>query len=237
MLTETFEIEVTKYVYCCCCPVSFQLNYLLLLGWSLDGERERFTVDEMTKLFSLDRVTKAPASFDPQKLMSFQSDRMAELPADEKLAMVLPYAEKAGWTKSPNDIQRIRSVMIAAGERIRVAGDILDFDFCFVADDELQYDEKAMQKRITGAQDAAELLAGFAETIPAIAPFDAESIESALKSFCEARSIGIGQIIHALRVATTGTAIGFGMFETLAILGPQSTRNRIARALQIANSR
>jgi len=210
------------------------LNYLLLLGWSLDGTRERFTVDEMTQLFSLDRVTKAPASFDPQKLMSFQSDRMAELPAEDKLALVLPYAEKAGWAKSKDDVQRIRAVMIAAGERIRVAGDILDFDFCFVADDELKYDEKAMQKRIAGAEGATELLTGFAETIPGIAPFDAATIESALKSFCEARSIGVGQIIHALRVATTGTAIGFGMFETLEILGPESACKRIARALRHA---
>jgi len=210
------------------------LNYLLLLGWSLDGTRERFTVDEMTQLFSLDRVTKAPASFDPQKLMSFQSDRMAELPAEDKLALVLPYAEKAGWVKSSTDNERIRAVMIAAGERIRVAGDILDFDFCFVADDELKYDEKAMQKRIAGAEGATELLTGFAETIPGIAPFDAATIESTLKSFCEARSIGVGQIIHALRVATTGTAIGFGMFETLEILGPESACNRIARALRHA---
>lgn len=213
------------------------LNYLLLLGWSLDGQRERFTVAEMTRLFSLDRVTKAPASFDPQKLMSFQSDRMAALPVEDKLARVLPYAKKAGWAESPAGIDRIRAVMIAASERIRVSGDILDFDFCFVADEQLRYDEKAMQKRIAGAEGACDLLTAFAQMLPKIIPFDAATIESTLKSFCESRAIGVGQIIHALRVATTGTAIGFGMFETLEILGPESASNRIARAIQMAQSR
>jgi glutamyl-tRNA synthetase len=212
------------------------LNYLLLLGWSLDGQRERFTVDEMIQLFSLERVTKAPASFDPQKLLSFQSDRMAQLPSDEKLAMVLPYASKAGWANTPDDAARVRAVMIAAGERIRVAGDILDFDFCFLADNDLRYDDKAMQKRVVKAEGATELLQGFASTLDAIAPFDAATIEASLKAYCDRQSIGIGQIIHALRVATTGTAIGFGMFETLEILGPQSVHRRISRAIALARN-
>jgi glutamyl-tRNA synthetase len=210
------------------------LNYLVLLGWSLDGERERFTVPEMIASFTLDRVTKAPSSFDPQKLLAFQADRMALLSDDAKLALVLPYAEKAGWVKTPSDVQRVRAVMVAAGDRIRIAGDILDFDFCFVADEALSYDDKAMQKRIVAAPDAPELLRGFAEVIPTIEPFDATTIESTLKSFCESRAVGIGQIIHALRVATTGSAIGFGMFETLQILGPQTTCKRIASALIVA---
>lgn len=208
------------------------LNYLLLVGWSLDGERERFTVDEMIRLFSLDRVTKSPASFDPQKLLAVQSERMAELGAEEKLSRVLPFAQRAGWVKTAAGADRVRAVMVAAGERIRVAGDILDFDFCFIGDDQIVYDDKAMQKRIVKAEGAADLLRGFAQRLDAIEPFDAPSIEANLKAYCDEQSVGIGQIIHALRVATTGTAVGFGMFETLEILGAESTGNRIDRALK-----
>lgn len=212
------------------------LNYLLLVGWSLDGERERFSIQEMIDLFSLERVTKSPASFDPQKLLAFQAERMAELPLERKLAMVLPFASQAGWIASAADQQRVEAVVAAAGERIRVAGDILDFDYCFIPDAELTYDDKAFQKRIAKAADAVELLQGFAAEIETISPFDAAGAERGLKAFCEQRGVQIGQIIHALRVAVTGTAAGFGMFDTLAILGPQAVRNRIARAVELATA-
>src|SRR5262245_64504879 len=62
------------------------LNYLLLLGWSLDGEREEFSREEMIKHFSLERVNKAPASFDPQKLLAFQDRAMQQMPLKQKMA-------------------------------------------------------------------------------------------------------------------------------------------------------
>lgn len=210
------------------------LNYLLLLGWSLDGQRERFEIAEMTELFSLDRVNKGPASFDPQKLMAFQADRMAALPIERKLALVLPFARRAGWVKTSADEQRVRQVMIAAHERIRVAGDILDFDFCFIDDDQLSYEPKAFEKRIVKADGAVGLLSRFADTIDTIRPWDAATTEPALKAFCEQEQVGIGQIINALRVAVTGTAVGFGMFDTLEVLGPDAVRRRIARAIELA---
>jgi glutamyl-tRNA synthetase len=212
------------------------LNYLLLLGWSLDGQTERFDVDEMTRLFTLDRVNKSPASFDPQKLMAFQAQRMIALPIDEKLAMVLPFAERAGWLDASADHQKLRRVAIAAGERIRVAGDILDFDFCFLADDQLAYEPKAFEKRIAKADGAADALAKFAATIDTISPWDAATTESAVKAFSEREGIGLGIVVNALRVAVTGSAVGFGMFDTLEILGPTSIRNRITRAVALASS-
>src|SRR5439155_15218042 len=71
------------------------LNYLLLLGWSLDDKTEHFTREDMIKLFSLERVNKAAASFDAKKLNAFQARWMAQLPLDEKLAMCLPYLVRA----------------------------------------------------------------------------------------------------------------------------------------------
>ncbi len=208
------------------------LNYLLLVGWSLDGERERFTIDEMIHHFSLERVNRAPASFDPQKLTSVQASRMAELDVDSKTDLVMRFVESAGWLGGANDRDRVASVVAAAGERIKFAGDILDFDYCFVSVDELIYDEKAFQKRISKAVEAPGLLAAFASTIDTIAPFDSSAIESALHEFCDRQGIGIGQIIHALRVAVTGTAAGFGMFETLQLLGAEESKLRIQRAIE-----
>ncbi|MGV3484162.1 MAG: glutamate--tRNA ligase [Planctomycetaceae bacterium] len=211
------------------------LNYLLLVGWSLDGEREKFTVPEMIRLFSLERVTKAPASFDPQKLMAFQADRMAQLPVEAKTKLAMPFVESAGWLGGANDGRRVEAVVAAAGERIKVAGDILDFDYCFLGAEQLVYDTKAFQKRISKAAGASGLLSAFAATLDAIEPFDAEHTEKGLKDFCETQSIEIGQIIHALRVAVTGVAAGFGMFESLAIVGRDEVKRRIERAVRSAS--
>ncbi|MEM0926489.1 MAG: glutamate--tRNA ligase [Planctomycetota bacterium] len=210
------------------------LNYLLLLGWSLDGERETFSVAEMTELFSLERVTKSPASFDPKKLLAFQANHFATLSDEQRLQVVTPYAISSGLVSAADD-PRLAAVVTAAGDRLRVAGDIIDFEYCF--SESITYDEKAFEKRILKPGDAAELLRGFRSVVLQSDSFDAESAEKLLKGFCESEGIKIGQIIHAVRVAVTGTAVGFGMFDTLAILGQQTVADRIEIALQkVANA-
>ena len=211
------------------------LNYLLMVGWSLDGIREKFTVAEMIKAFTLDRVTKAPASFDPQKLTSVQSDRMAQLSVETKTDLAMPFVRSAGWLSETNHRLRVEAVVKAVGERLKFAGDILDYDYCFNAADEVVYDDKAFQKRIAKAVGAARLLSSFATTLDTIEPFDAETVEQGLKQFCAGNSIEIGQIIHALRVAVTGVAAGFGMFDSLVILGREEVKKRIERAVAMVS--
>ncbi|MCG8583642.1 MAG: glutamate--tRNA ligase, partial [Pirellulales bacterium] len=211
------------------------INYLVLLGWSLDDKTEDFTRDEMIEHFSLDRVNKAPASFDPAKLDAFQDRYMQRLDIKKKVAMVLPYLQRVGLVADPPPCEtapKLTAILQAAGDRIKVAGDILDHDCFFVADDVVVYDEKAFEKRLRKPDDAAELLAKFKEVLAHTEPFDANTLEIALKQFVEDQGIKIGQIIHALRVAVTGKAVGFGMFETLEILGRDSCNARIDRALE-----
>ncbi len=77
------------------------INYLALLGWSLDETSEDFTREELIRVFSLEKVNKAQASFDPAKLMSFQDRTMRRVPIEEKVAAVLPYLERAGLVNTP----------------------------------------------------------------------------------------------------------------------------------------
>jgi glutamyl-tRNA synthetase len=204
------------------------VNYLLLLGWALDDRTEFFTRDEMIEAFSLERVNKAPAAFDPKKLLAFQEHYMNALPIDEKTSACLPFLQKAGYEPERGAVS---AVVRAAADRIKVAGDILDFDDFFTADDALVFDEKAFDKRLRKPADAADLLKGFRERLAAAETFDAPALETLLKDYVEERGIKIGQIIHALRVAVTGKAVGFGVFETLAVLGQERCLLRIDRAL------
>lgn len=210
------------------------LNYLLLLGWSFDGEREKFSPEQMIELFSLNRVNKAPASFDPQKLLAFQADAFAELPLQRRVERTHRFAEKAGFLQGDGSDRRLSQVVSAAGDRLKMGGDILDFDYCFL--DDFAYDEKAFHKRLVQPEDARDLLARLRGQLAETEPFDAAETERAVKNFCESAGIKIGQIIHALRVATTGKPSGFGMFETLEILGKQRSLARIDAALERADA-
>lgn len=209
------------------------VNYLLLLGWSLDDRTEDFTCAEMIAHFSLGRVNRSAASFDPQKMMAFEERRMNALPVVDKVDAVAPFLARLGVLGAePDEAERARvaAVVRAAGERLKVAGDIVQYRAFFEDDAAFSYEEKAFRKRM-GAPGAADRLRRFRPAIETVEPFSAETLEAALHDFVEREGIRIGQIIHALRVAVTGRGVGFGLFEGLEILGRAACLARIDRAL------
>jgi len=210
------------------------VNYLALLGWSLDDRTEYFTRKDLIQAFSLDRVNKAPASFDPKKLMAFQQQHMKNLSLEEKVALVMPYLKQAGWiTEDVSDQmrQRIASVVSAAGDRLRVAGEILNYPEFFLSDEELMYDPKDVQKRLLGAEVGPRLQA-VASFLESVELFTAEHLETAIHKFAESQGLSLGDVIHPLRVAVTGRSVGLGLFETLAILGRATVCKRLNLARQ-----
>jgi glutamyl-tRNA synthetase len=204
------------------------VNYLLLLGWSLDDKTEFFTSKEMIEHFSLERINRAPASFDAKKLFAFQERYMNLLSVDEKTKMAAPYLQRAGLSPDP---AKLKHIVAAAADRIKVAGDILDYTGFFMSAEELTYDEAAFEKRLKTPPEAAGLLKRFQERLRTLEPFEAVAIEKDLQEFIQAEGVGHAQIIHGLRLAVTGKTVGFGLFETLAILGRSECLHRIDRAL------
>jgi glutamyl-tRNA synthetase len=209
------------------------LNYLLLLGWSLDDKTEDFTREEMLRDFSLDRVNKAPASFDPEKLGAFEARAMLRVPIKQKVAKMVPFLQKAALVSSPPPCDTgpfVARLVEAAADRIKVAGDVLDYDEFFVADDAFEYDATAFEKRITKPAGAVELLARFRDALAQVEPFTAARLEAWMHEWVAAEGTKLGDVVHAVRVAVTGKAVGFGLFDTLSILGRDRCLARIERA-------
>jgi len=123
----------------------------------------------------------------------------------------------------------LEKVIHYAGDRIKVAGDILDFVDFFLPDDDFPYDEKAFAKRITEPSEAIPLLREFRDELAKQDDFGHAALEQLMQRFIEAKQIKVNQIIHALRVAVTGKSVGLGMFETLEILGKERVLRRIDR--------
>lgn len=205
------------------------INYFGRLGWSLDDKTEIIPLDEMIANFSLDRVNNAPASFDPEKLAWVAGEYMKALPVTEKVEGVIPFLQRAGMIGDDVDRDKVRRVVEACGDRLRVFSDVLPLAAPFFRADPM-YDPKAVDKRLKKAG-AADLLRDFAAVLATADPFEPAALEEKLKAFCESRGVGVGQLVHPLRVATTGMEVGFGLYDGLVILGKDETLRRIQAAL------
>jgi glutamyl-tRNA synthetase len=209
------------------------LNYIVRLGWSKDDTTEIFSVAEMIRDFSLGRVGKGPAAFDIKKLNATQEHYMLQVPLEQKVQMCLPFLVRASLVADAvSDAVRdqIRQVVEAAAHRIVVAGDVLDYDYFFVTDEAMVYDDKAFDKHLR-KPGAKELLRDLGQRLAALEPFDPCALEGAVKAFIEAWGVKVGQANQAVRVAVTGKDTGFGTYETLALLGKPRCLARIERAL------
>jgi glutamyl-tRNA synthetase len=231
---ETFNPVIVEFYRVAGFEPEAILNYLMLLGWSLDDKTEILSRDERIAHFSLEGVNKGAASFDPAKLLSFQERYMQALSVEERTARCLPFVEQAGWVATPASVgetSKVGAIVEAANERIKIAGDVLDYDEFFVADETLAYDEKAFDKRLRKPPQAAALLAALRVELAATPDFTAAGLERLFHGFVESRGLGLGDVVHAARVAVSGKAVGFGLFDILAILGRDSVLARIDRAL------
>jgi glutamyl-tRNA synthetase len=210
------------------------INYLLLLGWSLDDKTEDFTREEMIKSFTLERVTKAPASFDCKKLSSFQDRHMQRLPIKQKVSKTCDFLQAAKLlpTPPPCDVApKLARIIEAAGDRLKVAGDILAYaDFFFIDSDKLPYDEKDFEKRVKPPAQVA-LLQKYRAQLAAATNFTAQPLEEMTKAFLETEGIKIGDIVHTIRVAISGKGVGPGLYDCLELLGKEACLVRIDRAL------
>ena len=211
-------------------------NYLALLGWSYDDKTEFFTREELIERFSLERINSSPASFDPKKLWAVQDHYMTSLSTADKLELMLPYLHKAGLVTEPPTAEHMKivsQVIIASGDRLKVAGDILAYADFFLTD-ELMMDAIAVEKRLAqpGVRQHLEALAAQLATVE---PFEPGPLEAALKATAEAAGAKPGDLVHPIRVAVTGRSVGPGLYDCLAILGREKSLARIAGALPLCH--
>ena len=210
------------------------INYLLLLGWSLDDKTEDFTREEMIKSFTLERVTKAPASFDCKKLWNFEDRHMQRLPIKQKVALMCRFLQAANLLPTPppcDTAPKLTRIIEAAGDRLKVAGDIIAYaDFFYIPSDQLPYDEKDFEKRVKPAV-SLSLLEMYGAKLATASDFTAGPLEELTKDFLAEAGIKIGDIIHTVRVAITGKSVGPGLYDCLELLGKEACLERIERAV------
>ncbi|MCA9085344.1 MAG: glutamate--tRNA ligase [Planctomycetaceae bacterium] len=215
------------------------LNALSRLGWSLDDETENMSLQTVQDHFTLDRVVKSSAGLDPDKLMSYQTYWMSQLPADERLQGCLRFLKKAGLiddSAGEEVVARVRQVMELAGDRLRVFGDILGFSEFFVSADQLSYDEKEFQKRLVKSDEAIDLLGNLRNLLAASDSFAAGPLHDTVDQFVTEQQLKFGQIAPLLRLSVSGRTKGADLFPMLELIGREECLQRIDRARGRAES-
>ena len=209
------------------------LNYLALLGWSMGEDREFFSKDEMAAAFSLERVSPNPARFDLKKCTSINGDWIRTLSAGDLADRIVPFLAAAGVvTPTPSDAQLavLAQAVPLVQERLdSLAQAVPMLSFLLVPDADFTRDEADVVATLT--DDAAPVIDAALTSLESLDTWTAGDIESALRA---ALIDGLGLkpkvAFGPVRVAVTGRRISPPLFESLEILGRESTIARLASA-------
>jgi glutamyl-tRNA synthetase len=161
---------------------------------------------------------------------------MNELSPADRTELCAPFLQKAGLLStepSEADLTKVGQVVESLGDRIKVASDILTYGYFFK--DDIEYDGKAFKKRVKKGN-VPELLGEFRPVLADLSEWTLESIEAALQQFAESKEIGTGLLINALRIASTGSPAGPGVYDCLVIVGKETVMTRIDTAIEKATA-
>ena len=203
-------------------------NFLALLGWAPGDDRELMTRDEMVAAFTLDRCKSSAARFDLKKLAWMNGEYLRNLPRDVISAEFHGRLAAAGLVTAGVDEKHWNAILDQMIPRTKIFGEVPANCAYFFTED-YAFDAKAVEKRLKPA-DAIPLLHTIAATFDTLPTFTVESTEAALRTLGEARGVGMGALVHPVRVAVSGVSEGPGLFEMLALLGRDRVCARLRRA-------
>lgn len=207
------------------------LNYLALLGWSLDGETTVFDADTLCANFGFDRVSKNPAIFDVDKLEWLNGAYIRDLSPERFVEHVTPWIVAAGLASAEELAARSEWMLRLAPlvvERIRRLDEVAPA-VAFLFSDTVRIDPAAAEKAL-GVDGADAILEAAERTLAAVDPWNHDAIEAALRSLPDALGVKPKVLFQALRVAVTGSTVSPPLFESLELLGRDRAVRRVGAA-------
>jgi glutamyl-tRNA synthetase len=213
------------------------VNFLALLGWSPGGDRELCSREELIHLFTLDGISGGNAVFNTEKLDWFNQQHIMRLSADEIARRIRPDLNAAGlFRPTLDDVDRrwFERVIDLLKPRAHKLADFIPQLRPFLAE-AVELDPAAVAKHLSDRTLAPHVVA-WREELSRVSPFDAATLEAALRALAAARGIKAGALIHATRVAVTGHAVSPGVFEVLELIGRDRVLARVADAIGRLNA-
>ena len=207
------------------------INFLALLGWNPGDDREIMGLEELMQAFDLDRISKSNSLFDRNKLIAFNTEHMRKV-GKETLRQHL----RAYLVRADSPVQQADDALLGRiAEMCEGARTLADIEaklrFAFVEDDAVQYDLKSVKKVLlkTGAM---ETLALVRDKLAQLDHFTEEALEGLLRGLAQQKEVGLGKVAQPLRVAICGSNVSPSIFDSVNLLGKESTLARIDNTLK-----
>jgi len=198
------------------------INFLAFLGWNPGTEQELFSLDELVTAFDIERVNKAGARFDPDKIKWFNHHYMQEQNNDK-----LAEAFKAQRDELKDiDVNYIAMAVNLIKERATFISDLWDLSHFFYQAPK-EYDPKAYKKAIK--DDTKALLEELTTVINNVEDFSVEPLQTAVKGWITSKEIGFGKVMMPLRLALVGALQGPDVFDIMFMIGKQESIQRIEK--------
>ena len=213
------------------------LNYLALLGWSLDGETTIIDRNTLLANFSLERISRNPAIFDAEKLEWMNGVYIRDLTASEFVDRMLPWLEDADLltgaeAQMPERRAWLERLAPLVSERVKRFDEVVPWvGFLFVPD--VRVDEDSRTK-VLSKNGSGRALDASSTALACLDTFSVEAVEAALRGLPERLEMKPKAVFQAVRVAVTGSTVSPPLFESIELLGKQRSLHRIAAARGLA---
>jgi len=194
------------------------LNFLALLGWAPDGETTIMARDELVERFTLERVSPSPAQFDYAKLDWMNGVYLRELPPQEFAHRLVVWLGENGYAWDAELVARAAPLVQEKIARLAEFPGFAGFLFGDVEPDPADLDG------------GTPMLAATEEALASLEPFEAAAIEAALRATADGLGLKPRQAFQPIRVAVTGSKISPGLFESIELLGRETTLSRLRAA-------
>jgi glutamyl-tRNA synthetase len=203
-------------------------NYLCLLGWSPKDDREKLQLEEVVRLFELEKIHRNNASFDRTKFIWLNGEYVRELPNERFQSLARVALGKAGMdtTKFPEDY--VRAALDTCQGKFRIFSELPAYGG-FYFTDEISYQPEGVAKHFI--PENKPRLQKLREAFAGLETFDATSIETSLKATATGLGIKTGALVHPTRLAVTGSNAGPSLYHLIEILGKEKVLARLDRAL------
>jgi len=208
-------------------------NYLVLLGWSTEDSQQIFDPKdnwkELIEKFSLERCSKAPAIFDPQKLIWMNAEYIRKTPVEKLIQLS---GLDISYEKNYNLMKKAVSL---EHEKIKLLTDISRLTEFFFKE-EIEYQEKAIEKVFKKNPEKVKvILSEISEKFKNIPEFNSQTTEKICRDYASEKGLKTSEVFHPVRVAVSGRTEGPGLFEMLELLGKEKVIKRIQNAIKLVS--
>ncbi len=202
------------------------LNYLVRLGWS-HGDQEIFSLDEMINLFEIEGINKAPAAFNPEKLL-WLNQHYIKTSAPARVAEELKWhMDQLGLDLSKGPA--LEAIVVAQADRAKTLKEMAEKSRIFYSD--LEYNDEAVKKNLTS--EIAPALNHIKDALANLNTWEKESLHNAINAAAEALQLKLGKIAQPLRVAITGDTVSPSIDTTLFLMGREKALSRLSQAIAL----